>query len=303
MVYINYLILIIEFFFQGWKNSVRHNLSLNECFIKLPKALGRPGKGHYWTVDPNQEYMFEDGGSFRRRPRGFRKRPNIKGSDRSRYEGHASQGHALQAQAPPPENAYTNPDSTSSINASGLSRNRQFRYATPYDTPTGVLSPPPEYSAVQAPPPYYPSYTPTTCVGGSGYNFNYGTTPLSPGSATPSEYNYENRDGYNMVYLPPNPSTGGYGHFSLVTPQSHEGSGASNEATPPDMHGENWQSPHAWVAVNSCGGGQLAIDGHGQQYTISNGFATPTDAELALNNSGKKISFLVISYTINQTIF
>ena len=52
--------------YQGWKNSVRHNLSLNECFIKLPKALGRPGKGHYWTVDPSQEYMFEDGGSFRR---------------------------------------------------------------------------------------------------------------------------------------------------------------------------------------------------------------------------------------------
>ena len=50
--------------YQGWKNSVRHNLSLNECFIKLPKALGRPGKGHYWTIDPAQEYMFEEG-SFR----------------------------------------------------------------------------------------------------------------------------------------------------------------------------------------------------------------------------------------------
>ena len=43
---------------------MRHNLSLNECFIKLPKALGRPGKGHYWTIDPAQEYMFEEG-SFR----------------------------------------------------------------------------------------------------------------------------------------------------------------------------------------------------------------------------------------------
>lgn len=59
--------------YQGWKNSVRHNLSLNECFIKLPKGLGRPGKGHYWTIDPGSEFMFEEG-SCRRRPRGFRRK-------------------------------------------------------------------------------------------------------------------------------------------------------------------------------------------------------------------------------------
>lgn len=59
--------------YQGWKNSVRHNLSLNECFIKLPKGLGRAGKGHYWTIDPSSELMFEEG-SFRRRPRGFRRK-------------------------------------------------------------------------------------------------------------------------------------------------------------------------------------------------------------------------------------
>ena len=72
----NYLQSNFEFFrgsYQGWKNSVRHNLSLNECFIKLPKGLGRPGKGHYWTIDQRFDYMFEQG-SYRRRPRGFRRK-------------------------------------------------------------------------------------------------------------------------------------------------------------------------------------------------------------------------------------
>ncbi|XP_041987572.1 forkhead box protein F2-like [Aricia agestis] len=59
--------------YQGWKNSVRHNLSLNECFVKLPKGLGRPGKGHYWTIHPSSEFMFEEG-SFRRRPRGYKRK-------------------------------------------------------------------------------------------------------------------------------------------------------------------------------------------------------------------------------------
>ena len=48
--------------------------------MKLPKALGRPGKGHYWKIDPGQEYMFEEG-SFRRRPRGFRRKVMKKFSD------------------------------------------------------------------------------------------------------------------------------------------------------------------------------------------------------------------------------
>ena len=124
--------------YQGWKNSVRHNLSLNECFIKLPKALGRPGKGHYWTVDPSQEYMFEDGGSFRRRPRGFRKRPNLKGGSAGRFEPHAS--------IPPPPNssAECNNFGTSESSIRNGRNQSQMRY-TPYDVPTGVLSPPPDY--------------------------------------------------------------------------------------------------------------------------------------------------------------
>ncbi|CAL1531860.1 unnamed protein product [Lymnaea stagnalis] len=54
---------------QRWQNSLRHNLSFNDCFIKIPRRPDRPGKGSYWALHPMCGDMFENGSFLRRRKR------------------------------------------------------------------------------------------------------------------------------------------------------------------------------------------------------------------------------------------
>nr|XP_020669653.1 forkhead box protein I1c [Pogona vitticeps] len=62
---------------RAWQNSIRHNLSLNSCFIKVPRTEGKDkGKGNYWSFASGCESMLDlfENGNYRRR----RRRRNVK---------------------------------------------------------------------------------------------------------------------------------------------------------------------------------------------------------------------------------
>ncbi|XP_072838825.2 forkhead box L3 [Pogona vitticeps] len=152
---------------RAWQNSIRHNLSLNSCFVKVPRTEGKDkGKGNYWSFASGCESMLDlfENGNYRRR----RRRRNVKrepggkklnteneslptlGLEKPSFPSMSAPGERVESQSQPlePHELFPNtPASQESLNSSSVGKSdSEIKFSIDY-----ILSSPDPLPVLRSP--------------------------------------------------------------------------------------------------------------------------------------------------------
>lgn len=161
---------------SGWQNSIRHNLSLNGCFVKIKRDDGEKGKGSWWAIREGDEPCFAGGGFQRQGRANGRKRKgkaDKEGEDQAKDEAAEEAEDAEAGASPKKKKKTTTAPTTATLPLPrSYARSMSTSTATSVHTMASTTSFDSGSSAYTGAGYYYPPAT--------GYVAPYGTARLPP---------------------------------------------------------------------------------------------------------------------------
>jgi len=88
---------------RNWQNSIRHNLTLNKSFTKVPRMSSSEGRGSYWKLEPGAESII-----FKRTARNVSKANSANTSLNLSTDGVTAAGQGGQVLVQQPVNESSN---------------------------------------------------------------------------------------------------------------------------------------------------------------------------------------------------